>query len=81
MPKAHDFRFLEEIGRRLVARREALEMTQAEVCKRSKISPQQLSRYELGLSDPPMSTFIRICHALKMTPTAILVQTSVMADK
>jgi transcriptional regulator with XRE-family HTH domain len=76
MPKAHDFKFLVEIGARLQIERERQDLTQAEVCKRAKISPQQLSRYELGLSDAPISTLKRICKALGMNITALLVQTA-----
>jgi transcriptional regulator with XRE-family HTH domain len=81
VPRTHDYRFLEEVGRRLQNRREQLDMTQPTVAQKAQITPQQLSRYELGLSDPPISTLKRICEALRMNVTALLVQTSVMADK
>lgn len=81
MPKTHDYRFLEEIGRRLINRREELGLTQEAVAIKSKVSPQQLSKYELGLSDPPLSTLLRITFALRMSATALLMQTSVSADK
>ena len=80
MPKAHDYRFLAEIGRRLSDRREALNMTQAQTAKLAKIQPQQLSKYELGLSDPPLSTLLRICAALKINTTALLVQTTLVSE-
>ena len=56
-------------------------MTQDDVCRQVRISAQMLSRYELGLSDPPISTLLRVCKALELNPTALLVQTSVMADQ
>ena len=55
-------------------------MTQTFVARKAWITPQQLSRYELGLSDPPICTLERITKALKMSITALLVQTSIMAD-
>ena len=81
MPRRHDYRFLEEIGRRLSDRREALGVTQTFVARKAWITPQQLSRYELGLSDPPICTLERITKALKMSITALLVQTGIMEDQ
>jgi transcriptional regulator with XRE-family HTH domain len=78
MPRTHDYRFLEEVGRRLQNRREELDMSQPAVAEKAQITPQQLSRYELGLSDPPISTLKRICHALDLNITALLVQTTIM---
>ena len=72
MPKSHDFRFLEEVGQRLLRRRESLNLTQAVVCRKARISPQQLSRYELGMSDAPVSTLKRICKALDISMTTLL---------
>ena len=81
MPRGHDFRFLEEIGRRLQNRREELDMSQESIARIAKITAQQLSRYELGLSDAPISTLKRICAALQMSITALLVQTSIMSEQ
>ena len=78
VPKLRDDAFLAEVGRRLQNRREELGLTQEAVCQRARISPQQLSKYELGQSDPPLSTLLRITSALSMSATALLVQTSVM---
>jgi transcriptional regulator with XRE-family HTH domain len=81
MPKMHDFRFLQEVGRRIINRREELGLSQSDVATKAKITPQQLSKYELGLSDPPISTLKRITHALGMSVTALLVQCSVMSEQ
>ena len=81
MPREHDFRFLQEIGRRLVNAREKANISQAQVAALAKITPQQLSRYELGMSDPPICTLQRIAHALRINVAALLVQVSVMAEQ
>lgn len=81
MPRTHDYRFLAEIGRRLVDKREAMGLSQQQVAKLSRISPQQLSKYEFGLSDAPISTLMRITAALRMSPVALLVQVSLLAEQ
>jgi transcriptional regulator with XRE-family HTH domain len=78
LPKDHDYLFLADLGRRLVNRRESLNLSQTQVALKSGITPQQMSRYELGLSDPPLSTLLRIAKALRLNPTALLVQVSTM---
>lgn len=81
MPREHDFRFLQEIGRRMVNAREKANISQAQVAALAKITPQQLSRYELGMSDPPICTLQRIASALRINVAALLVQVSVMAEQ
>jgi transcriptional regulator with XRE-family HTH domain len=80
MPKHHDYRFLAEIGRRLADKREQLGLSQLYVAKRAKMTPQQVSKYELGLSDPPLSTLLRITRVLQMSPTALLIQSMILAE-
>jgi transcriptional regulator with XRE-family HTH domain len=80
MPKHHDYRFLAEIGRRLASKREDLELSQQDVASKSKITAQQLSAYEHGLSDPPLSTLIRITRALQMNPTSLLIQSMILSE-
>ena len=80
MPKHHDFLFLAEIGRRLTAKRQDMEFSQQDVADASNISPQMLSRYEQGMADPPLSTIVRICQALQLSPTALLIQSMIMAE-
>lgn len=80
MPKHHDYRFLAEIGRRLASKRDTLGLSQEAVAKRSKLTPQQVSLYERGLSDPPLSTIMRITRVLQMSPTALLIQAAIMSE-
>ena len=80
MPKHHDYLFLAEIGRRLHARREDMGFSQQGVADASNITPQMLSRYEQGMADPPLSTIVRICQALQLSPTALLIQSMIMAE-
>jgi transcriptional regulator with XRE-family HTH domain len=81
VPRTHDYRFLAEIGRRLTAKREELGLSQQQAAGLARISPQQLSKYEFGLSDPPISTLMRITAALKMSPTALLIQCSLLSEQ
>ena len=80
MPKHHDYLFLAEIGRRLTAKRDDMGYSQQAVADAAKITPQMLSRYELGLADPPLSTLVRITSALQMSPTALLIQSMILAE-
>jgi transcriptional regulator with XRE-family HTH domain len=80
MPKHHDYRFLAEVGRRLADKRDQLGLSLADVAGRSKISAQQVSMYERGLSDPPLSTLLRLTTVLQMSPTALLIQSMILAE-
>lgn len=77
MPRCHDTVFLKLLGQRLFDRRTELGLPQSKIADKAKISVQQLSRYELGDSDAPISTFIRICEALKLNASAVLWRESV----
>lgn len=84
MPRAHDWKFLAVVGNRLAETRSALNLSQGQVARRAKITAQQLSRYELGLSDPPLSTLVRIAKVLGISApavTALLVQTALLAEQ
>lgn len=74
MPKEHDYLFLMALGAKLAERREELGRSQADIAQYALITPQQLSKYEKGLSDPSLSTLLRICAALKMECSNLLVQ-------
>jgi transcriptional regulator with XRE-family HTH domain len=80
MPKTHDYRFLAEIGRRLADKRDHLGLSQADVATAAKMTPQQVSKYELGLSDPPLSTLLRLTKVLQMSATALLIQSAIMSE-
>ena len=80
MPKHHDYLFLAEIGRRLHDKREDMAFSQQSVADASNITPQMLSRYEQGMADPPLSTLVRICQALQLSPTALLIQSMIMVE-
>jgi transcriptional regulator with XRE-family HTH domain len=81
MPKHHDYLFLAEIGRRLTAKRQDMGFSQQAVADASGLTPQMLSRYEMGLADPPLSTLIRITAALQMSPMALLMQAAVLSEQ
>jgi transcriptional regulator with XRE-family HTH domain len=80
MPRQHDFRFLAEIGRRLSDKRQDLGLSCADVAAKAKLSAQMVSMYERGLSDPPLSTLLRITKVLQMSPTALLIQSMIMSE-
>ena len=80
MPKTHDYRFLAEIGRRLADKRERLGLSQQYVADKTKLTPQQVSLYERGMSDPPLSTIMRITRVLQMSPTSLLIQSAIMSE-
>ena len=80
MPKTHDYRFLAEIGRRLADKRERLGLSQQYVADKTRLTPQQVSLYELGMSDPPLSTIMRITRVLQMSPTSLLIQAAIMSE-
>ncbi len=81
MGRIHDYRFLAAIGRRLLDKREELGLSQYQVARLVRISPQQLSKYEFGLSDAPLSTFLRLTAALKLSAPDILIQCSLLAEQ
>jgi transcriptional regulator with XRE-family HTH domain len=80
MPKLHDLRFLAEIGRRMADKRDQLGLSLEDVATRAKLSAQQVSMYERGLSDPPLSTLLRLTRVLQMSPTALLIQSMIMSE-
>ena len=81
MPRTHDYRFLAEIERRLADKRERQGLSQQYVADKAKlVTPQQVSLYEHGLSDPPLSTIMRITRVLQMSPTSLLIQSAIMSE-
>jgi len=51
-----------------MARRKSLNMTQEELASKAGISRGQIANLETDRSDLPMSTFVRISHALDCSP-------------
>ena len=80
MPKEHDYLFLMALGTKLAERREELGRSQADIAQYALITPQQLSKYEKGLSDPSLSTLLRICAALKLNCSNLLVQLTIQSS-
>jgi transcriptional regulator with XRE-family HTH domain len=80
MPKHHDYRYLAEIGRRLADKRDQLGLSQQNVADKSNLTKQQVSMYERGLSDPPLSTLLRLTKVLQMSATALLIQSAIMSE-
>jgi DNA-binding XRE family transcriptional regulator len=56
-------RQLAELSVRLLEAREQYRLTQKELAQRAKITQQQLSKLENGVSCN-MTTFLKVCHAL-----------------
>lgn len=55
---------LEEIGKRLAARRIALNLTQAQLAEKAGVSKRTVERLEAGTSAAQLTAFLRVCRAL-----------------
>lgn len=55
---------LESLGRRLAARRLALDLTQADVAEQAGISKRTLERLESGAVSTRLDAFLRVCGVL-----------------
>ena len=58
-------------GQKLYLFRVRKGITQAELSVRSKVSQANLSKIEKGAQDPTVSTFLKICSALEVSPAKI----------
>jgi transcriptional regulator with XRE-family HTH domain len=67
MPRRRYVPLMERLGARIRARREFVCRDLGYVAKEIEISKQQLSRYELGLSQPPVGVLHRIAGCLGTT--------------
>lgn len=52
---------MEDIGRRIVALRESMNLTGTQFAARMDLTPQQLSNWEKGTKRPEVSAAIRVC--------------------
>lgn len=60
------------IGPKIKEMREAMDVTQLEFANLIGVSPGTLSRIEKGKRTPSIGVVLRACHALRVTPDAIL---------
>ena len=62
-----------EIGKKLKARRKALNLTQSALAEKVGLTESSISRYEAGrISTMPTSTIKRICEVLHIEPSELL---------
>ena len=62
----------EDFGRRVRQQRIALQMTQEELSERAGISLSFLGHIERGTRKASLDTVIRLCNALKVSPSILL---------
>ena len=62
----------EQLGTKIKTIRKRFHFTQEFFSEKIGIEPQNLSRIERGLNYPSLSTFIRICEVLNITPNDLL---------
>lgn len=72
MTKAEKLGMQREIGLRMIMAREIAGLTQHELAARAAISRPQIANLELGRSDLPATTLIRIARALGIKPGRLL---------
>jgi transcriptional regulator with XRE-family HTH domain len=68
MPRAQDADFAANVGNAIVARRDWLAISQADLAERLDVSPTQMSRYERGVDHMSALQLVRIAIALGITP-------------
>ncbi|MBW8309845.1 MAG: helix-turn-helix domain-containing protein [Candidatus Paracaedibacteraceae bacterium] len=56
------------IGQQLKKRREELNLTQHDLASSLKITPQQLSKYEIGTNQITAKRFYHLCKVLNVSP-------------
>ena len=64
--------FLEQLGAAIKKNREAIGMTQKELCEKAKVSRVALISYEAGRRTPPVDSCWRIANALKVSMDTLL---------
>ena len=60
------------IGEKIKARRKELNMKQSQVAEFVGCTPQQIQKYEAGISNMTIQAFFKICQALHTHPTRFL---------
>ena len=65
-PQAHAF------GRAVRARREALQLSQEELGFDADLDRTYISGIERGVRNPSMKSILRVCRALKTSPSTLL---------
>jgi transcriptional regulator with XRE-family HTH domain len=68
MPRAQDLDFAADLGNAIIARRDWLAISQADLAERLDVSPTQMSRYERGIDQISALQLARIATALGTTP-------------
>jgi transcriptional regulator with XRE-family HTH domain len=63
---------LEQMGKRLVARRKQLRLTQEDVAERADVTPQTISTAETGRKALRPENIIKVCTALDISPDYLL---------
>ena len=58
---------LAAIGQRLKLTREALELSQVELCRRAKLATNAYNQYETGKTRPAVENAIAICETFQLT--------------
>jgi len=61
-----------EFGDRLLKAVEAHDKSRAEICSEAGITPSQISQYITGFCYPRLDRFVRLCKALRVTPSYLL---------
>lgn len=56
----------------MIARRYALDLTQADVAHRVGVGHEQVCRYECGKATPSLRTALALCRVLKTEPSKLL---------
>jgi plasmid maintenance system antidote protein VapI len=72
MPRAQDADFAANVGNAIVARRDWLFISQADLAERLDVTPTQMSRYERGVDQVSALQLARIATALGSTPNFLL---------
>jgi transcriptional regulator with XRE-family HTH domain len=72
MQRNDQTRLTRAIARRLVERRKRMKMSQAELADLLGISRSYLSTLEAGTREMSVTTLVRLCRKLGMTPNTLL---------
>jgi len=72
MPRVQDISFRDQLGDAIVARRQWLAISQADLAERLEVSPSQMGRYERGADQVSALMLARIATALGTSPNDLL---------
>jgi transcriptional regulator with XRE-family HTH domain len=61
-----------QFGDRIRARARELGLSDSEVGRRIDVDPSRVGRYIRGVNEPDLSTLVRLCDALALTPNDLL---------